>query len=623
MLVAVVAVLLLLSTLGWATTVNTIEERLYRHIDEALDDGLTPLDFHHLFFAFLWQEDLSDWKALEPSLDRLASARSIDPLMADELRHVRSRLAVAEGRPAAALELFRSMGGMSSWWVSGPMPIDELEDFNRVAVQPDPKAEWRPAKGCTPLGWIRLDGVAWPARRQMVFLATTVASDRAQEAALRVGAAQVARLWINGELVLTSPQPLDHAEDQMASGVWLRAGANLIVAAVASENEDWWFRLRITEPDGSPITGVSELDAPPQPVAAQGREAPSVRTIESEIRHDIERGRRNAALALAAYLVHRRPYPVGSGEARAACREARAEDPAEARVLEWLVSSEPSVERQLLEEALAADPELVTARIELASWYARRGLAERAHELLDRVTDPAARAAALDLDAEQWGSLVLPELVTVADTAQSNVEVQLVVARRALDWQRWELARKALSRLEALVPGLETTRMVKEKLAVACGDVDAVKAVLEQRLEVDLERCEDPAGSVGCGRGRGRSSARAAAGRAVALPRQPRHASRAGPGRAWRWQRFPGRRACSAAAREASAGAAGATDASAAWRYRGGQQLASLTRGAVGACRSGRRRDAGGSLARARRGALSSRKPHVAAGPTRFPCHGR
>lgn len=276
---------LLLLIVSWAAGADagTIEERVNRHVEAAVKDGVQPADYHHLFFAFSWRATLSDWNLAERALDRLAGARQVDPLMADELRLDRARLELDQGRDAAARELFRSMGGLSSWWFAGPEPLEELHDFDLAAASPPQEAAWRAVAGTDSLGWVRLSGLAWPAQRQMAYLATTVTSDSEQPVAIRLGAAQVARAWLNGVELLTSPQPLQRAEDQVAGGGWLRQGRNTLVVAVASEDERWWLRARLTRPNGESIDGVREVREPPGHNIAVDREPPEVRELGAEI----------------------------------------------------------------------------------------------------------------------------------------------------------------------------------------------------------------------------------------------------------------------------------------------------------------------------------------------------
>ncbi len=238
---------------------GAVEDRVNGHIEAAVDGGVRPADYHHLFMAFAWRGTLSDWSDAERNLDRLSGVRRVDPLMVDEIRLIRARLSLDRGLDAAARELFRTMGGLSSWWFEGPVPLEELQDFDRLAVPPPADVEWRAVPGTDPLGWVGLSGLAWPPRRQMAYLATTVISGTEQPVAVRVGTAQVARVWLNGVEVVTTPQPMLRGGDQVAGGAWLRQGPNVLVAAVASENDRWWLRVRLTRPNGSMLDNVREV----------------------------------------------------------------------------------------------------------------------------------------------------------------------------------------------------------------------------------------------------------------------------------------------------------------------------------------------------------------------------
>ena len=481
-LTAVLMIALLVNVAGAA---SEIEQRIFDHVDRAAVGGLQPADFHHLVFTFFWRDTVPDLALVERGLDRLASSPRVDPLMADELRMMRARLAAEAGNPAAARELFRTVGGLSEWWVQGPIAIGELADFDDLARLPA-EDDWRSAPGTDPLGWVRLSGLAWPAQRQLLYLATTVTSASEQAVAIRLGAAQAARAWLNGREVLTTPQPLDRAEDQVSAGGWLRRGANTIMVAVASESDDWWLRVRLTAPDGSALEGVRESGSMPVSDTFVERNPPEVRDLESEIRDAVRAGKEEAAVALAAYLVLRRPQAVGAGEARSACREARAEAPAEARLLEWLLTSDQALVHELLRDAIEAEPNLTWARIELAAWYADRGLFDEAAAVLDPVVDePAAKAVALDIDSEMWGIVLLPEMVELARRHPACESVGLAAAHRALDARRTDLAGEVLSSLEGASPASASVVEVRQRLAEACNDGDTLLEVFTEGLAVD------------------------------------------------------------------------------------------------------------------------------------------
>jgi transglutaminase-like putative cysteine protease len=469
---------------------GVIEDRVDSHIEAAVDGGVRPADFHHLFMAFAWRGTLSDWNDADRKLDRVAGVHRVDPLMVDEIRLIRARLNLDRGRDAAARELFRTMGGLSSWWFQGPVPLEELQDFDRLAVPPAADVEWRAVAGTDPLGWVRLSGLAWPPRRQMAYLATTVVSDSEQPVAVRIGAAQVARVWLNGLEVVTTPQPLRRAEDQEAGGAWLRQGRNLLVVAVASENDRWWLRARLTRPDGSPLDGVREVREPTTDRTAIERRPPVVRKLGGEIRRAVESGTPGASMALAAYLVAHRPEPEGGGGMRAACGVARADAPGEARLLEWMVTSEAGAVRDLLLGAVAADPNLLWARLELAGWYGERSLFEEAHAVLGEAneSDAVVRGAKLDLDAGLWGAVALPTMAELGRAYPGCVRVNLSIAESAIQARRWDLAAEAVSRLEALTPGSAAIIDLRKRLAESCGDGEALRLLFADELTRDPNR---------------------------------------------------------------------------------------------------------------------------------------
>lgn len=480
-----IAVLALFFAAGVAGAATEIERRILDHVDAAAAGGVRTEDYHHLIFMFHWRDTVPDLTLVERSLDRLSASAQVDPLMADEMRSMRARLATEAGRPAAARELFKSMGGLSEWWVRGAMGIDELADFDELAILPS-DAGWRPAPGTDPLGWVRLSGLVWPAQRQMVTLATTITSDREQPVAVRIGAAQAARVWLDGREVLTTPRPLQRAEDQVSAGGWLRRGANTLVVTVASESDDWWLRARLTAPDGGALEGVTEAGTPPEVVTHDHRDPPEVRDLESELRRAVRAGRDQAATALAAYLVLRRPQAVGAGESRSACRAARSESPAEARLLEWLMTSDEDLTYELLRDAVDAEPRMSWVRMELATWYAERGLFDEASAVLEPAMDePAAQAVALDIDSELWGIALLPEVVALARRYPGCETAGLAGTHRALDARRTDLARELLNPLEASIPGAAAVVELRERLAETCNDGETLLEIFSDGLGVD------------------------------------------------------------------------------------------------------------------------------------------
>jgi len=467
----------------------TIQERSEAHLDAAIAGGVKPAVYHHLILALSWRDDLPDRSWADAALDRMAAVSGADPLMTAEIHMARAQLAVEKGQPELARELFRTDGGLVRWWAAGPRRLEELDDFPHLAAAPPADAAWRPVPGTDPLGWFSLDGLGWPGERQFLWMATTITSATRQPAAIRLGTAQAARIWVNGELCGATSFPLDRGADQLSCGAWLRRGPNLIVVAVATERGGWWLRLRATRPSGAPLKGVRELSGEPRPVEGLGRPAPPLRDMASEIQKAVDSGAPGARMAWAAWVLTHNTGVQGSGAGGAAAQAARDEAPGEARYLEARQTDETGAQWKLLTAALDAEPDFLPARISLAHWYADRGLLEKAHAILAPALDePAAAAQDLDMAAERWGETALPALDRLAQRYPSCVTVLETRASRLLDAGRWEEAAQAVAALEAILPGSGTTADLAERLGMACGDQASLLRQTQRWLEMDPNR---------------------------------------------------------------------------------------------------------------------------------------
>ncbi len=485
--VLTLAVTILPGLLGAGSVPRTWDARCERWADEAAAEGVRPVDLHRVLLALGWRAMLNDRRVADRLLDQLTAAAT-DPLVVDRLRSWRARLALEEGRPEAARELFRTGGGLERWWAAGPSPIEELSDLDTLGPVP-PLGDWRRVFGTDATGWVNLEGIAWPTQRQVLYLATTVEADARRTVAFRLGAAGAARLWVDGRPVLETPHPIVRGEDQFAGGARLGAGRHVVVVAVAVERGEWWLRLRLTRPDGGPLEGVREVDARPVPVPAAPAEAapPEVGTLRGVLEKAVDSNVPGARIALAALLVETRPEAVGSGVERAACRDAREEAPALARWFEWLVTDEPGDRRDLLRWIVDHDPDFLPARVELALWLHRRGLHEEAHGVAAAASaeQGAAVATALDLDADLWGALALPGLRRASARFPDCVRLLSILASRSMDGERWAMARRAVAELQRLVPGARGTRALAGRLAVAGGDQEALLGLIRSRLDAD------------------------------------------------------------------------------------------------------------------------------------------
>jgi len=479
------AVLLSPATIGAATLL----ERSESHLQSAIDGQLGPAVYHHLILALSWRDDLPDRRWADDAVDRLTAVPGTDPLMRAEVHMARAQLALEEGHVEAARELFRTDGGLEGWWAAGPVSLDELDDFPGRTASPPTDVSWRAVPGTDPLGWVNLNGMGWPGERQFLWMATTVSSTTEQPVAVRLGCAQAARVWVNGELCGATKYPLARGADQLSCGAWLRKGRNAIVVAVATERGGWWLRLRLTQPSGAPLDGVRELSRKPGTVTPAGRPAPAIRDMATEIQEAVTAGTPGARMAWAAWVLTHNTGVTGSGTGLAAARAARSEAPGEARYLEARQTDEPGAQWRLLDEALQAEPDLLPARLSLARWYDDHGLGEKAHAtLMPALVQPAAEALDLDMASQRWGETAIPALDRLAGRYPRCVTVVETRASRLLDAGRWSTAREAVAALQALLPGDAKTADLAQRLATACGDQEALQRQAVRWLGMDPNR---------------------------------------------------------------------------------------------------------------------------------------
>jgi 4-amino-4-deoxy-L-arabinose transferase-like glycosyltransferase len=100
---------------------------------------------------------------------------------------------------------------------------------------------------------------------------TTVRSDRAQDVFLELsGGGDIARVWLNGELLTRIPIVLGPSTQRKA--VRLRSGENVLLVQSCESVGDWYFVARITDEAGNDVPGITAVaevpttkPAPPPP----------------------------------------------------------------------------------------------------------------------------------------------------------------------------------------------------------------------------------------------------------------------------------------------------------------------------------------------------------------------
>src|SRR5262249_45817892 len=153
------------------------------------------------------------------------------------------------------------------FWVVGPFgegrsSFDEIFPPEAEPDGPDParrypgkarEVGWRKADGAVRDGVLFIDGLLRPDTQAAAYAVTFVRSERAQVAALRLGAPGPVKVWVNGAQVLARDVVHVPALDQDAAPVRLQKGWNRILVKSVVTDGPWRLFLRLTEPAGKPL----------------------------------------------------------------------------------------------------------------------------------------------------------------------------------------------------------------------------------------------------------------------------------------------------------------------------------------------------------------------------------
>jgi tetratricopeptide (TPR) repeat protein len=245
-----------------------------------------------------------------------------DPLV---LAQAAYRLSLEEDRQGAFAEAEahrKDLGLLNDAWVLGPFdaqgrgavdrpcPVEvELSRIDPRAAASYPGKErnvsWRraPAQAFVQ-GALRLDALLRPDSDAMAYLLAYVKSDRDRWVALRIGSPGPVKAWLGGAVVWSSSAVRPPEIDQDAAPIPLRRGDNLLVVKTVVTRGDWRLFVRLTEPDGRPLAGVStSAVVPKHQVGAPGKPAgaKSVRDLAKLLRQRAQ-GRGAGEAAAQAWL---------------------------------------------------------------------------------------------------------------------------------------------------------------------------------------------------------------------------------------------------------------------------------------------------------------------------------
>jgi len=357
------------------------------------------------------------------ALDAVIAARRADPLTQAHARHLRADLMIRAGVLDGAAAIRRGLGLVSAGKIIGP--FDNSAGSGHAAAYPPElgidldaavpglrhPVRWRDLGSVARFGVIELSQLVRPRRDATAYVLFSVEAEREVKAALRFGANDRVKVFWDGAPIFEADRVGHGGMDQHSVPVVITPGAHRVMIKVSWGEGRARLLARITAPDGSAAEGVrlgaGDVTSVTAPSTASAPTAASHRiTLVDDAFRSFRGTAENLALRSDLYamlgLFDRRKLPtppqsdlqaairadpsnptlrffyahrIDEQDRAVATQQLRAaleSDPGHAPSLVKLASmargsSRPLEARELLAKAIAADPELVPARLALTS----------------------------------------------------------------------------------------------------------------------------------------------------------------------------------------------------------------------------------------------------------------
>ncbi|MHC4938314.1 MAG: hypothetical protein ACYTHK_05035 [Planctomycetota bacterium] len=191
-----------------------------------------------------------------------------DGHLANRARYGMLQLAVQAGASEKVDALKRRLGILDDYLVLGPFharkqtawvpmpPEREIDLSNPKVTFRYGTAKWKRAK-VEPTGAINLrkQGYGYP-EHACAFALCYLRVERATPARFWIASDDGHALYVNGEIIQREPNSHAFRFDDRYGDTVLRSGWNRVLVKVHNTNGNWGFLLRVTRPDGTPITGL-------------------------------------------------------------------------------------------------------------------------------------------------------------------------------------------------------------------------------------------------------------------------------------------------------------------------------------------------------------------------------
>ena len=207
------------------------------------------------------------------------NAASADPLVAAQASYFLSLEEDRSGQREQANARRRGLGLLGDLWVLGPFDAQGRSGLERIfppeLVLPDPHgSQCHPSKTrqvcwrrmpteVARQGGLALGALLRPDNDAVAYVLAYLHSDRGRWAALRLGSPGPVKSWLNGRVVMSRDVVRPASLDQDAAAIWLPRGESVLLVKTVVISGAWQLFLRLTDPQGAPLPGVTANAAAP------------------------------------------------------------------------------------------------------------------------------------------------------------------------------------------------------------------------------------------------------------------------------------------------------------------------------------------------------------------------
>ncbi|MGQ9650176.1 MAG: HEAT repeat domain-containing protein [Phycisphaerae bacterium] len=204
----------------------------------------------------------------ETALELYETLTQMNPPL-EIMREVGKAMAAA----GAKVDLQGMLGTITNWWVVGPFELGEENKGWDISYIDEPnvnlsgrymsgkqRVQWKAVVSEDPNGKIDLRKTVANRDRCIAYAYTEVTVEKPTDALLLVGVDDSERIWLNDEKVFELRQGRALTVDQDRVPVKLKAGTNRILMKIWQDTMGWEFCMRITRPDGSPVSFTQKTE---------------------------------------------------------------------------------------------------------------------------------------------------------------------------------------------------------------------------------------------------------------------------------------------------------------------------------------------------------------------------